>query len=77
MNSLEEPVIVYNDQPFITVGQLLKEEGIIPTGGAAKWFLIDNEVYVNGEQDQRRGRKLYTDDAVEVPGFGSFVIKDK
>ena len=27
---------------FITLGQLLKEEGIIPTGGAAKWFLREH-----------------------------------
>lgn len=37
------------DAPFITLGQLLKEEGIIPTGGAAKWFLKEHEVKVNGE----------------------------
>lgn len=43
---------------FITLGQLLKEEGIIPTGGAAKWFLREHEVKVNGESEARRGRKL-------------------
>ncbi|MDE6948787.1 MAG: RNA-binding S4 domain-containing protein, partial [Limosilactobacillus sp.] len=31
----EKSVLI--DSPFITLGQLLKEEGIIPTGGAAKW----------------------------------------
>ena len=41
---------------FITLGQLLKEEGIIPTGGAAKWFLREHEVKVNGEPEARRGR---------------------
>ena len=38
------------DAPFITLGQLLKEEGIIPTGGAAKWFLKEHEVKVNRER---------------------------
>ena len=42
------------DSPFITLGQLLKEEGIIPTGGAAKWFLKENTVLVNDEPDDRR-----------------------
>ncbi|MDN3537683.1 RNA-binding S4 domain-containing protein [Limosilactobacillus fermentum] len=46
------------DAPFITLGQLLKEEGIIPTGGAAKWFLKEHEVKVNGELDDRRGRNF-------------------
>ena len=27
------------DRPYITLGQVLKEEGVIPTGGAAKWYL--------------------------------------
>ncbi len=29
---------------YITIGQLLKEEGLIPTGGAAKWFLAETPV---------------------------------
>ncbi|MCL3858608.1 S4 domain-containing protein YaaA [Pediococcus pentosaceus] len=59
---------------FITLGQLLKEEGIIGTGGQAKWFLRENTVLVNGEHDDRRGKKLYEDDVVEVPEEGSFKI---
>ena len=62
---------------FITLGQLLKEEGIISTGGQAKWFLRENTVLVNGEHDDRRGKKLYEDDVVEVPDEGSFKITMK
>lgn len=65
------------DRPFITLGQLLKEEGIIPTGGAAKWFLKENTVLVNGEQDTRRGRKLYPDDQVQVPDYPLLTITNK
>ena len=54
---------------FITLGQLLKEEGIIPTGGAAKWFLREHEVKVNGELEDRRGRKLRAGDQVEISGI--------
>ena len=46
------------DSEFITLGQLLKMTDAISSGGMAKWFLSENEVYVNGEVDQRRGRKL-------------------
>lgn len=76
MKNLEEKVITI-DRPFITLGQLLKEEGIIPTGGAAKWFLKENSVLVNGEPDDRRGRKLYTDDRVEIPDQPLLIIKTK
>ena len=65
------------DRPFITLGQLLKEEGIIPTGGAAKWYLKENQVLVNGEPDDRRGRKLYLDDQVVLPDYPTLVIKAK
>lgn len=49
---------------YITLGQLLKEVGIIDTGGMAKWFLAEHEVFVNGELENRRGRKLYPGDEV-------------
>lgn len=53
-------------QPYITLTQALKETGIIATGGQAKWFLQDNPVLVNQEPEQRRGRKLYPGDTLEV-----------
>ncbi|MDO6656532.1 S4 domain-containing protein YaaA [Anaerobacillus sp. 1_MG-2023] len=58
----------------ITLGQLLQEAGVINTGGMAKWFLSEYEVYVNGELDDRRGRKLYNQDKVMIPGVGEFVV---
>ena len=62
------------DTEFITLGQFLKLAEIIDSGGMAKWFLSEYDVFVNGEQDQRRGRKLRTGDNVEIPNFGSFTI---
>ena len=53
---------------YITLGQLLKFMGQIATGGEAKTFLAEVRVKVNGERDERRGRKLYAGDTVEVPG---------
>ncbi len=52
---------------FITLGQLLKLSNVISYGGEAKWFLSNNEVLVNGENDNRRGRKLRPGDKVELP----------
>lgn len=59
---------------FITLGQFLKLADVIQSGGMAKWFLSENKVFINSEQDQRRGRKLYQGDKVEIPGFGKFVV---
>ncbi|KRM12647.1 S4 domain-containing protein YaaA [Paucilactobacillus suebicus] len=74
---MQDPKIVQISGPFMTIGQLLKEEAIIPSGGAAKWFLKDNEVLVNDEVDQRRGRKLYPNDRITVTDVGDFVIQSK
>ena len=65
---------VHIQTPFITLGQLLKEESIISTGGQAKWCLRENTVLVNQEPDDRRGRKLYPGDIVAVPSGERFVI---
>lgn len=54
--------------PYITLGQLLKLANLIGNGGEAKFFLSAEEVKVNGEIDQRRGRKLYPGDEVLVQG---------
>ncbi|HET7615654.1 MAG TPA: S4 domain-containing protein YaaA [Bacillales bacterium] len=59
---------------FITLGQLLKHAGIIDSGGAAKPFLAENRVFVNGEPEARRGKKLYHGDAINIPGIGQFDI---
>ncbi|APX71580.1 S4 domain-containing protein YaaA [Companilactobacillus allii] len=54
------------DTEFITLGQLLKDAGIISTGGQAKWYLRENSVSLNGEAENRRGKKLRTGDVVVV-----------
>ncbi|MCS6156088.1 S4 domain-containing protein YaaA [Lactiplantibacillus plantarum] len=61
--------------PYMTLGQLLKETAIIGSGGQAKWFLKETTVLVNGEPDDRRGRKLYPGDTIEVEDNGSFFIR--
>ena len=63
-----------SDQEYITLQSLLKITDIISTGGMAKAYLAENEVLVNGELEDRRGRKLYPGDKVEVEGR-TFVIK--
>ncbi|CEG29494.1 S4 domain-containing protein YaaA [Bacillus sp. B-jedd] len=69
------PKEVKIDTGYITLGQFLKLADVIQTGGMAKWFLEEHEVFVNGEQDQRRGRKLRAGDQVSIPGFGEFTVE--
>lgn len=61
-------------EPYITLNVLLKITGVIATGGMAKMFLEENQVLVNGEGENRRGRKLYPGDVVEVSN-DTFIIE--
>ncbi len=59
---------------YIALGQFLKLADCISTGGQAKAFLAEAKIVINGEQDQRRGRKLYAGDKIEVEGCGKFIV---
>lgn len=59
---------------YITLGQLLKLADCIATGGEAKAFLQETTVLVNGQPDNRRGRKLVPGDIVEVEGCGRITV---
>jgi ribosome-associated protein len=55
---------------YMTLGQLLKSIDLIASGGEAKIFLQSYQVHINGELDDRRGRKLYPQDKVKIEGYG-------
>lgn len=65
---VQKNIKLRKDEEYITLGVLLKIAGIIDTGGQAKYFLSENVVLVNGEEDNRRGRKLYHGDQIQVLG---------
>lgn len=56
-------------QGYITLQQLLKKVNILSSGGEIKAFLEEFKVLVNGETENRRGRKLYAGDEVQVQGI--------
>jgi S4 domain protein YaaA len=68
-----ETITIFKD--YITLGQSLKELGLIQTGGQAKSFLAENgeHIFYNGEPESRRGKKIYPGDTLELPGFGLHV----
>ncbi|KAF1307079.1 S4 domain-containing protein YaaA [Streptococcus sanguinis] len=55
---------------YITLQALLKETGIIQSGGAIKSFLSEYPVLFNGEPENRRGKKLRVNDIVSLPEQG-------
>lgn len=62
---------IFNLKPtdeFIELIRLLKFENIANTGGHAKILVEDGFVYVNGEQEFRKRRKLRPGDVVECDG---------
>lgn len=62
---------------YITLGQFLKSIDMIDSGGMAKHFLETYYVLVDGEEENRRGKKLYPGTAVEFPETARYeIIKD-
>jgi len=59
---------------YIALGQFLKLAEVIDTGGMAKAFLAEVPIQINGELDNRRGRKLYPGDEVAIEGFGRYQV---
>ena len=55
---------------YIKLQALLKETGIIQSGGAIKTFLSEYPVLFNGEPENRRGKKLRVNDRISLPEQG-------
>jgi len=53
---------------YITLQQFMKLSGIVSTGGEAKLKIKEMDIVVNGEKENRRGRKLYPGDNVKIEG---------
>ncbi|MBN6187302.1 S4 domain-containing protein YaaA [Aneurinibacillus sp. BA2021] len=68
----KQKVIIHTE--YIPLGQFLKLAEIIDTGGQAKFFLAETYIEVNGEEENRRGKKLYNGDTVYVDGFGTYEV---
>ena len=60
---------------YITLGQLLKAEALVEDGVEAKERIRAGEALVNGEVDERRGRKLYPGDVVLFDGEEIKVVR--
>ena len=61
---------------YIELQQLLKMENYISSGGQAKYFLLENKVFVNGEEENRRGRKLRVGDIILIDKEEYKIVKE-
>lgn len=68
-----KPIVIHSG--YIKLDQFLKLADCVSTGGMAKALLQEGIVTVNGEKEERRGRKLYPGDRIDVQDCGSFEIK--
>ena len=73
-NSMIEIQIRETDE-FIKLGQALKLAGVVEDGVEAKYAIQDGLVKVNGEVDERRGRKVYVGDVITYENQEIKVIK--
>lgn len=60
---------------YIKLGQALKAAGLVGSGLDAKMVIQDGLVFVNGEVETRRGKKLYDGDMVSFEGEEIKVVK--
>lgn len=59
---------------YITLGQLLKLTDEVPSGGDVKDYLAAEMPVVNGEPENRRGKKLRPGDKVTLAGIGEIEL---
>lgn len=59
-------VVFHLRTEYITLSQLLKAVDLASSGAEAKAILAEGGVLVNGEEDNRRGRKLRPGDVVRL-----------
>lgn len=54
-------------EEYILLQSLLKEVGIIQSGGAVKGFLQEFPVFFNGQKEERRRKKIRVGDTISIP----------
>lgn len=62
---------------YITLGQLLKYLSYVGSGGEAKIFLQMNKIKLNGEFENRRGKKIYPGDTVVIEKDEFFIKRNE
>ena len=61
-------ILMDKKEYVMNLGQFLKFANYVSSGGEAKHLIHSFEITVNGEKDNRRGRKLYSGDEIIIDG---------
>jgi len=59
---------VYIKDEFIKLQQAMQLAGVCSSGSEAKYEILEGNVSVNGQEELRRGRKLYPGDTFSFCG---------
>lgn len=65
-------IVIHSE--YIKLDSFLKLADCVSTGGMAKALLQEGAVRVNNELEERRGRKLYPGDMIQVEDCGTFQV---
>ncbi len=71
----EQEIKIYTD--YITLGSFLKFIGVVGQGSDVKFYLSSNNILVNNELENRRGRKIYPESIVEIDGIKYLISKTR
>lgn len=67
-----ESISIHTD--YIKLNQFLKWANAVSSGAHANRMIFDGLVSVDGEVENKRGRKLFPGNCVEVEGVGSYLV---
>lgn len=63
-----QTIKIRQEDEFIKLGQAIKAAGLVESGVEAKIVIQDGEVYVNGEFETQRGKKLTGGEIISYKG---------
>ena len=63
-----QTIKIRQEDEFIKLGQAIKAAGLVESGVEAKIVIQDGEVYVNGEVETQRGKKLTGGEIISYKG---------
>ncbi len=59
---------------YITLGQLLKFLSIVGSGGEVKNYILYNEIFLNNQLENRRGKKIYPGDQIQIESVDYLIV---
>lgn len=64
------------DSEFITLTQFLKISNIVSSGGEAKYFILENQIFLNNELENRRKKKIFPGDIISINNIQYEIINE-